>query len=1733
MKKFKRLIACALAVLLMITSIPAASITAIATEVNDLVSTINTETEEQTGETEQTKTYSVSTNSSIVLPTNTQLTRAEWIHNLVVVFEMTVESDALPDNYFSDLTESHKYYEDIILAVEFGVVNIEAGSELKPDDAATREFAVSTLNFCLGYQLGEETSYTFTDADICVDPVSAQIAIDRGWVELIDGAFSPETYITTAEAEIMLNDAGSVLQGQIIDENYESNYTFATDIIVIPEGTDVLEGEDGKIYITDCPESVLVDDKIAVYFNGIPSFYKVINVSFSDNVTVLEVETLEADDALLDVDAQGVISADSMEVIAADGVDVTVEDDSAISGFAVKKVRNITSELPISFGGITGKVSVKIKDPYIDYYVDSGRVYVALCGETEVKYSISASLAQAAGLSKGFSLFTVNIMGIGSFDITINVDFSGSASGTVKGWLVAGVECEKGGSIRAVKSFTQKEYYTSVEAETYVSLKASLGVTKMPVISAYVYAEVGVKANFSKKTYSDEQSPTTCTHFAAYLFARYGASASAKFGIWKTSESLTYTIFDESNSPVRIVNHYEDGQLVAKCTRGTSYANFFTKSSSRWSGCGWISANGAYALNADGTYFPLYKYTLDENNQATITKYNGYSWSVYIPKEIDGYTVVAIGTYAFRNSTVRHVVIPDTVTTIGSEAFDSCYYLSSVTIPESVTVINGSAFEYCSSLSSITLPSSLQTLGYGAFRECSSLTSVKIPDSITSISDRVFYNCYNLRSVTLPKEVTYLGALAFANTAIDSIYIPKTLDSCNTADASYQFNGTNYSMPGGPFFGCENLNNVTFEQGTEQVASSLFSGCVGLNNISLPNTITTIEYGAFRSCVRLSSVDLNEFVTVINNNAFRYCVSLAQVKIPDSVTSIGDCVFDHCSSLKEVTLSKGLLSMGYGAFSDTAIEKIEIPKSLDYCGAEFGLYGNGYNYDLDGTNYMIGWGPFYHCENLKTVTFESGITTIPSYVFTGCTGFDTITIPDTVTVIEGSAFRDCLNLKTLTIGNSVTSIGNFSFSQCVQLPKVVIPNSVNTIGEQAFDECFALKDVTLSKGLTYLSSGAFSRTAIESIEIPKSLDSCGSDFSLYGNGYNYELDGTNYMIGWGPFYCCENLKTVTFEEGTTQIASYLFNGCTGLEEITIPDTITVVETRAFRDCLRLKKVNIGSSVNTLKDGAFRQCVSLTDINIPETVATIEEYAFYKCHALEKVEIPNASATLGDYVFYECTSLKDVSLPTNLTTIREGLFRDCIALEMIELPENITSLGSYAFNGCIALKEMVLPEKVKTIGTYAFQNCKALEKVSIPQSTKTINNYAFMGCESLKDVSIADYSIKAINHSVFKDCPAIQKITLPKGLESIGAQSFVNDTGLVEVTIPESVTTIDVTAFSYPDKTTIYGKTGSYAETFATNNGFAFVDSYVAAEGISLLDGVEYIVLDRGDTYRAIFEFFPENATDVITLTANNTNVTIDGHDIYARYVGDTVITATATSGVTYEFTIHIRNASSISVVTQPTKVSYIMGEELDLTGMVVQVNYNDSSVREITDYVVSGFDSSVEGDCVVTVKWTSVYGSTYSTTFTVNIVDPRPKLTGIYIDTMPTKREYERKESLDLTGLVVIATYTDDSEIAITDYTVSGYNALKNGMQTITVTYNGFTTTFTVAVGQKLVIMGDLSGDEVITQEDIDLISSYDAGLVELTTEQLSAGDLNGDGVVDAGDAIIVSMYCAGLITTL
>ncbi len=835
-----------------------------------------------------------------------------------------------------------------------------------------------------------------------------------------------------------------------------------------------------------------------------------------------------------------------------------------------------------------------------------------------------------------------------------------------------------------------------------------------------------------------------------------------------------------------------------------------------------------------------FKYAV-ENGAVTITGFTNAETAtqITIPDTIDGLAVKKIGNWAFREAVAA----------------------------------------------SITLPETLEEIMYNAFEQCSNLTAVDIPDSVTVIGSRAFLNCTALKDVTLSKNLIELGYLAFENTAIESIEIPKSLDKADSWPSKYTLDGVEYEFFGGPFFKCENLKTVTFEKGVTQIAESLFAGAVGLEEITIPDAVTVIENSAFEGCVRLKGI-----------------------VIPDSVTSVQTEAFAHCVNLKDATLSKSLSTLGSSAFENTAIESIEIPRSMDEAGFYFTKYS------LDGIEYEFFGGPFLSCENLKTVTFQKGTTQIAKSLFAGAVGLEEITIPDTVTVIENSAFEGCVRLKG-----------------------IVIPDSVTTVQEDAFSHCVNLKDVTLSKSLSALGSSAFENTAIESIEIPKSLDQASVSYT------QYTLDGVVYGLYIGPFFSCENLKTVTFEEGTTQIAQNLFAGAVGLEKIEIPDTVTIIETSAFDSCVRL-----------------------TDVTIPQSVTSI-----------------------GYEAFKSCINLKEITLPNSISVLRQGIFDGCSSLESITLPEPMKEIEFYAFRNCTALKEFAVPEGVKKIGFNAFENCTALEKISIPQSTKEIGYESFAGCEMLTTVEIADYSITELERNMFKDCFELAQITLPKGLETIEKEAFVNCVSLYDVVIPESVTSIDDTAFSYPSKTTIYSQTGSYVEQFANDGGFKFVDNVIEADTITLENAEQNIYLKAGENLRLKFNLGPAEANEVVKLTADGIAISVFGHDIVtSRWGGSAKVIAETGSGASYEFTVKVRTVDEIQVTAAPKKTVYAIGEELDLAGLVVQSLYDDEYTEEITDYTVTGFDSTKAGKTIVMVGWSDLLGENYTATFEVEVTDP-------------------------------------------------------------------------------------------------------------------------------------------------
>ncbi|MCR5324596.1 MAG: leucine-rich repeat protein [Lachnospiraceae bacterium] len=145
-------------------------------------------------------------------------------------------------------------------------------------------------------------------------------------------------------------------------------------------------------------------------------------------------------------------------------------------------------------------------------------------------------------------------------------------------------------------------------------------------------------------------------------------------------------------------------------------------------------------------------------------------------------SVIRIASGAFSESELESIIIPESVSQIGSSAFEWCEHLVKITIPASVTSIEQYTFSNCTALKSISIPSSVKALGQAAFSNCKSLTSISLPKGVKEINDWTFMNCPKLKKVTLSSKTTYIGMGAFKNCAVLSkITIPSTVTSIGLA----------------------------------------------------------------------------------------------------------------------------------------------------------------------------------------------------------------------------------------------------------------------------------------------------------------------------------------------------------------------------------------------------------------------------------------------------------------------------------------------------------------------------------------------------------------------------------------------------------------------------------------------------------------------------------------------------------------------------------------------------------------------------------------------------------------------------------------------------------------------------------------------------------------------------------------------------------------------------------------
>lgn len=317
--------------------------------------------------------------------------------------------------------------------------------------------------------------------------------------------------------------------------------------------------------------------------------------------------------------------------------------------------------------------------------------------------------------------------------------------------------------------------------------------------------------------------------------------------------------------------------------------------------------------------------------------------------------------------------------------FKDCTEITGVWIPDSVSSIGSQAFRGCTSLRRVRLPQGdFEAIQSGTFTDCPNLWDVKIPDNVTRIQGG-FDSCSSLREITIPASVTELGSNPFAGCPLERIEVaeknPVYYSEGNCAlrreDNRLEFGCRTSVIPDTVktisrfAFQDSDLTSLTLPEGLETIQSSAFSGS-SLESIIIPKNVTSCESYAFSGCNELKSI------TVAEGNPVYY--------------SEGNCLIERATKTLVAGCNTSVIpsdveTIGGSAFAGLNMTEIVIPESVK----------------------TIAGGAFGDCFFLKSIRLPEGLETIKREAFDGCKSLQAVVLPNSVTNIEDGAFPNLNN----------------------------------------------------------------------------------------------------------------------------------------------------------------------------------------------------------------------------------------------------------------------------------------------------------------------------------------------------------------------------------------------------------------------------------------------------------------------------------------------------------------------------------------------------------------------------------------------------------------------------------------------------------------------------------------------------------------------------------------------------
>ena len=833
----------------------------------------------------------------------------------------------------------------------------------------------------------------------------------------------------------------------------------------------------------------------------------------------------------------------------------------------------------------------------------------------------------------------------------------------------------------------------------------------------------------------------------------------------------------------------------------------------------------------------------------TIGKYAFYrctiSGALNIPE-----SVISIDDKAFScNFYLTTVTIPGAkgaegkaLTTIGFAAFELNHNLVTITLGDGVKAINEMAFQN-TYFTAVTIPNSVESIGNNAFLGCPRLTTVTmLGETPPALIASAFSNCTSLETIIVPAAglLSYLGAdgwSAYADKVMSTGYCGR--DNTETTDVDESHNviwtlakntgdqiegnepltltisknpevtaeGADFSMAGGwPFDdGDGGIDEVTtalsitqavIGDGVTSIGENAFLNCENLATVSIPSSVTSIGVGAFVECKSLTSnITIPDGVTVINNSTFKSCAKLSTVVLPSGLTTIGASAFAGCdklssigvagsttnalptsltaigtsafsgSGLPAITLNEGLKTIGDDAFSPSKLTTINIPASVENIGeGAFTCFFLESISVADGNTHFTtdGKALIAHIDDNNTtlLTYARANTETTSYA-----------VPDGVTRIGAHAFRQSRNLTEVTLPEGLKTIGDNAFSYCDAITDIAIPATVESIDTEGFVSCDKLATIRVFRGgdaITTIGQNAFTLSSLDPASSSRRIYVPLSALNTYRTAVNWEkyYSGGAYWIFAAPW------------------GDALRGGFCGVDDAT---TTTVDESKNVAWALTAN----GDDPEGCDTGSG---LTLTISKNPEVTAEGADFSMAGGYpfndgaggidevttalSITQAVIGEGVTGIGARAFQNCWNMATVSIPSTVTSIGTGAFDQCKSLTSnITIPDGVTVINNSTFNGCAKLTTVVLPSGLTTIGERAFAGCDKLSSIGVAGST----------------TNEMPTSLTAIGTSAFSGS-GLPSITLNEGLKTIGGDAFSN-TYLTTINIPASVENIGEGVFT--------------------------------------------------------------------------------------------------------------------------------------------------------------------------------------------------------------------------------------------------------------------------------------------------------------------------------------------------